>query len=350
MYSKSCHDCRESYFLFDCKNCSNCIGCVNLRNKQYCIFNEQVTKEEYEKFLKEAKLDTNLGVQQLSEKFKAFKLTQPHKFAEIVNAPGSTGAYIKNAKNCTQCFHTYDAEDCRYAVHAWRDAKDCMDVDTAGRGAEMIYNSMNTGINVSNCICCGLSWGDSFLSYGMLCFDLQNCFGCASLRKKQNCILNQQYTKEEYQKLKSKIVDDMKKDGIYGEFFPPQLSPFVYNEACVQEQFPLTKEQALAQGFKWEDTERGTYGKENGKDIFACVTCKKNYRIIPRELEFYQRLVIPLPKLCPDCRHFRRFTARGPNKLWKRNCAKCSAEFETNYSHDRPEILYCEECYNQAVL
>ena len=118
----------------------------------------------------------------------------------------------------------------------------------------------------------------------------------------------------------------------------------------MQEQFPSTKEQAVTQGFKWEDTERGTYGKENGKDIFACTQCKKNFRIIPREFEFYQRLSIPLPRLCPECRHLRRFTARGPNRLWKRHCAKCNAEFETNYTPDRKEIIYCESCYNAEII
>ena len=28
---------------------------------------------------------------------------------------------------------------------------------------------------------------------------------------------------------------------------------------------------------------------------------------------------------------------------------KCSAQFETSYSPDRPEIVYCENCYKQEV-
>ncbi len=111
-------------------------------------------------------------------------------------------------------------------------------------------------------------------------------------------------------------------------------------------------------GFKWEDTERGTYGKENGVNIFACATCGRNYRIIPRETDFYKRFSIPTPRLCSDCRHARRLIARGPNRLWKRNCANpdaigrgpCNAEFETNYSPARPEVLYCESCYQQEVI
>src|SRR3989344_3957090 len=37
----------DSAFLYDCSNLNNCIGCVNLKNKSYCIFNEQYTKEDY---------------------------------------------------------------------------------------------------------------------------------------------------------------------------------------------------------------------------------------------------------------------------------------------------------------
>ena len=28
---------------------------------------------------------------------------------------------------------------------------------------------------------------------------------------------------------------------------------------------------------------------------------------------------------------------------------KCDVEFETSYAPDRPEIIYCEKCYQQEV-
>jgi len=337
-YSKGCHDCRDSYFLFDCRNCSNCIGCVNLRNKQYCVFNEQLSKEEYQKILKEARLDTASGIEKLRGQFEEFKKKQPRKFAEAVNVVNCSGNYLKDAKNCSDCFHTYEAEDCKYAVHAWRDAKDCVDTDTTGRGVQMVYNSHNTGINASNCICCALCWGNNFLTYCAYCYDSQDCFASTGLRKKQHCILNKQYSKEDYEKLKTQIIADMKREGIYGEYFPPSLSTFGYNEACVLEQIPLMKEEALSQGFKWEDHPRGAFGKETAgwekipdsilelqcdasKEIFACTACRKNYRIISDELTFYKSLEIPSPRLCPDCRHVRRFTARGPNHVKEKKCS-----------------------------
>ena len=58
---------------------------------------------------------------------------------------------------------------------------------------------------------------------------------------------------------------------------------------------------------------------------------------------------IPVPRRCFFCRHHDRITRRGPFKLWKRNCDKCKKEIRTNYAPERPEIVYCEKCYQQEV-
>lgn len=364
-YSKGCHDCRESAFLFDCKGCSDCLGCVNLRQQQYCIFNQPYSKEEYFEKVAEMRLDTHAGVEAFRKAFAEFLLAQPRKYAEIVNVTNATGNYIKNAKNCQYCFHCYDAEDNKYGVHIWRNAKDTMDCDTAGRNAQVIYNSINSGLDTSNQIVCAVCWGSTFAEYSMYCFNANNIIGCAGLRKKDYCILNKQYSKEEYETLRGEIISEMKKRGEYGQFFPAEFSSFGYNESAAQEQFVLTKEEALARGFTWEETHRGTYGKETKqwqdvedtiqgvlfdptKEIFACTLCTKNYRIIANEFSFYQRLEIPLPRMCPDCRHARRFAARGPNTLFDRTCSNCSISIKTSYSPESPEIIYCESCYNQA--
>jgi hypothetical protein len=227
------------------------------------------------------------------------------------------------------------------------------------------------------------------MEYSYYCFNANHCFSSTGLRKRDYCILNKQYDKAKFEALRDAIVVDMKRHGEYGEFFPASFSAFGYNESAAQEQFPLTKEQALARGFKWEDVQRGTFGKEtvqwkdvpdsiNGlgafdpaKEIFACTACSKNYRIIPAELAFYKRFSIPLPRLCPDCRHARRFAARGPNRLFARTCscagaksadghytntvghfhgaAVCSNLFQTNHLPEYDGSVYCEQCYQAEV-
>jgi len=368
-YCKGCHDCSESYFLTDCKGCTDCIGCINLRNKNNYIFNTPYNKEEYEKIKNTFKLDTYSGIKLLSQKYEDILKDKPRKFAEIVQAINSTGSYMKNTKNCQSCFHCYDAEDNKYGVHIWRNAKDTMDSDTAGRNVSLIYNSINSGIDDTNLICDALCWTCSFVEYSMYCFNSNNCFGCVGLRKKNYCILNKQYGKEEYQKIVEKIKNELKESGEYGNFFSKDLSCFGYNETPASEQFPLSREEALNSGFSWEDTERGTYNKETKKineipeslseinfditkEIFACESCSKNYKVVQNESLFYKKLSIPLPRLCPECRHYRRIKSRGPNKLWHRKCMNegCNNEFETSYSPDRPEIVYCESCYQKEVV
>ncbi len=98
-YCRGAHSCTDSSFLLNCRGCMNCIGCVNLRQKQYCILNEQYTKEEYEEKLKELRLDTNSGVQAFQKTFEAFVADKPRKYAEIYLAERVTGNYMTSVKN-----------------------------------------------------------------------------------------------------------------------------------------------------------------------------------------------------------------------------------------------------------
>lgn len=77
--------------------------------------------------------------------------------------------------------------------------------------------------------------------------------------------------------------------------------------------------------------------------------CSRNYRLIARELDFYRKMSIPIPRKCWSCRFMENIRRRGPYKFWKRNCAKCQKEITTNYAPDRLEIVYCESCYQKEV-
>jgi len=46
-----CNDCIQTYYSYYCRDCKHCFGCVKLDHKEYCIFNKQYTKEEYEELL-----------------------------------------------------------------------------------------------------------------------------------------------------------------------------------------------------------------------------------------------------------------------------------------------------------
>ena len=163
-------------------------------------------------------------------------------------------------------------------------------------------------------------------------------------------------------------VDAMGRVYKYGEFFPTEISLFAYNETFAQSYFPLTKEEALAKGFRWKDREENAYTvtikAENLpddikyiddsilKEVIECEVSKRAFRLTPAEFQFYKTMGIPLPHLHPDERHKRRLAKQNPMQLWQRKCMNegCSNEFETSYSPDRPEVVYCESCYQKEVV
>jgi len=194
-----------------------------------------------------------------------------------------------------------------------------------------------------------------------------NNFGCCGLKKKQYCILNKQYSKEEYEELVPKIIKHMSSAGEWGQFFPIDMSPFAYNETLAHEFHPLTKKEAEMRGFKWKEfkTEKPdvkkiipadslpAYIKDVSNDIpdwaIRCEITGKLFKIIPQELKFYKQEQIPIPRKHPDQRHKERLAERNPLHLWNRKCDKCQKVIQSTYSPDRPEKVYCEECYLKEV-
>jgi hypothetical protein len=361
-------DCNNCLYCYDCRGCSYCFLSSNLRNKKYCFLNNQCTKEEYFKKINEYNLGSFEHRQKLLQMyFDLIKNKSIHRFAAIENSKNVSGNMISNSKNTFYTFDVSDEENAKYSIVS-HDSKDLMDAYCHGFRTELIYETHAT-IHSYNLMFTHLCYDNSYIQYCDTCQNSQNLFGCMGLNKKEYCIFNKQYTKEEYEKLKHKIIEHMKKTGEYGEFFPPQLSPFGYNETEGAVYMPLKKEEAVAQGYKWEDLVPGTFGKETIqpedipdditqiqesilKQILKCNFCSKNYNIITSELQFYKRENIPIPRLCPDCRYKNRISLRPPRKLWHRKCMKpgCNNEFETSYAPDRSEIVYCESCYQQEVV
>ena len=386
-FLQNCVNCNHSLFLFDCRGCTDCLGCVNLRNKSYCILNKQYSKEEYQKEKEKLQLHTWQGLEAFKAKFQELKLKSIHRFAFLTKTENCTGDIISGAKNCHNCFEFHEAENVKNSVHGGFKMTDSADGYGVGGGAELVYEAVDTGLDGYRLLFNVLAWYSHNIEYCYNCRNCSDCFGCVSLRNKQYCILNKQYTKEEYFKTVEKIKQQMNekpyidKQGRvykYGEFFPPELSPFAYNETIAQEYFSLTKEEALKEGFKWKNREKRNYaitlktedipndiqelGQSICREVIQCATqseqerenngCTMAFKIIPKELEFYKKMNLPLPRYCPNCRHFQRLRQKNPLKLYHRACMKegCNNEFETTYSPDRPEIIYCERCYNEEVV
>lgn len=382
IFLQDCSDCIDSSFLYDCINCQNCFLSSNLRNKKYVFKNQQYTKSEYKAKISELKINNFLSLQKLFLEFTGMKEEKSfHRYMQAINSVKCSGNNFYNSKNLLNSFNANNSEDCKYTFRVG-DSKDSMDILGAIK-TELAYESVAPNFD---------GFGTRFsmtdrtsydIEYSFLCSGSSHLFACIGLQNKSCCIFNRQYTKEEYEKLVPKIIEQMNKipyiDGQgrvykYGEFFPSELSPFCYNESMAQEYFPLIKKEIINQGHKWKEKEEKNYVLEiKSKDIPENIEdvdekiigkiiecehggkcseqCTEAFKIIPSELQFYQRMNLPIPHLCPNCRHYQRLKQRNPLKLWHRKCMKqgCPNEFETSYAPDRLEIVYCERCYQQEV-
>ncbi len=367
LYSVNCEECHDVWFSRNLMGCSNCFGCVNLRNKSYHLFNKPVTREQYQEFLKNFNSGSHQAVEEMRKKTEELWARAPMKYALLINTTNTTGEHIERSKNLKNCYNVHEGENLAYCQFLAPPVADCWDYTAWGAGASQIYESLTVGEECDSVKFSWECWPSSHnIEYSAHCRSSSNLFGCVGLQKKEYCIFNKQYSKEEYQTLRDKIVDQMKGDGEYGEFFPPELSPFAYNETIAQDFFPLTREQAETKGYLWREPEvkefKTTVSSSDLPDdikdtpesivneIIKCGQCGKAYRIIQIEFNFLKNMKLPLPRLCVSCRFARRFKFVNPPKLWERKCDKCDKNVATSYAPDRPEIIYCEPCYNAEVV
>ncbi|MBI3305629.1 hypothetical protein HYZ82_00650 [Candidatus Nomurabacteria bacterium] len=392
LFSVDCESCQETILCKDCVGCNSCFGSAGLRNKSYCIFNQQYSREEYLKKVAEFELDSSKKFEEIKKNVYQHWLKYPQKFMRGRQNVQVTGDYIYESKNAKNCYRIRDTENSRFVSNVLSGpVKDCYDYTNWGENAELVYESLIVGLGAYNIKFSLQSWNDvKNLTYCVFCHNSSNLFGCVSLRNKSYCIFNKQYTKEEYEILVPKIIEHMNnmpyiENGIvykYGEYFPSSLSHFPYQITQAQEFFPLNKKDAKNQGFLWYEVAKPNYQvtlkKENIPDsiknidksilneVIECThggscghECTGAFRVIKTELNFLKRMNIFLPRLCPNCRHYERLSLRNSFGLYNRVCmcekkysnheGKCSIEFETSYSPDRPEIVFCEKCYQQEV-
>ena len=409
-FSDECIDCS---FIFNCLGCSNCFGCVNLRNQKYCIWNKQYTKEDYKKEIEKWNLGSYEILQTAKEEFFKLYYKIPRKFALIINSSNVTGDDLKNSKNCKNCFVTrHGVENCKNVFTCGLLLKDSHDIVNGGDTSELLYDT-STSLHSQRIMFSHGCNNSMDIEYSDRIYNCSNCFGCIMFRHKKYCILNKQYTKEEYEALVPKIRKHMnevpyidKKGRIYkyGEFFPPEHSLWMYNETWANQYFPLTKNDVFNNGYHWRDPIKRDYKitieskdlpddiihvsnsilnevisckhtikKEDGTFESSCnEQCTVAYKILPYELEFYRSMGLALPHLCYNCRYYERLKMVNPPKLWHRKCMcggtessnkeykntikhghgdkPCSEEFETAISEDRKEIVYCKECYQAEFI
>lgn len=365
LYSQECEACVDSVGLYDCRGCTNCIGCVGLRQQSYHIFNEKVSKEDYNEFLKKYPLSEESTILYILGKREELKKKIPARVVYGSHNEDVLGDHIYHSHNVKYSFDVKKGENSRYCY-------------TSGNLSESYDVSFNPNISYgyqtlastgsANLIGTHLVHDSNYVYYSDSCNNSSYLFGCFGLRNKKYCILNKQYTEEEYKELFPKIIENMEKHGDWGNFFPVSMCPFGYNESIASEYMPLKKEEAIALGFTWRYDIPKTMGQENcsyndlPKDpelyndellskILKCSLCDKNYKLIPREITFYKRMKIAIPHKCFNCRHQARMNMRNPRILNEITCASCGVKTLTTYPKEKHNLykIYCEECYKMEV-
>ncbi|MEK9181419.1 MAG: hypothetical protein AAB786_00120 [Patescibacteria group bacterium] len=365
LYSQECEACVDSIGLFDCRGCTNCIGCVGLRQQSYNIFNKKVSQEEYKEFLHTHPITDKKNIDYILNQQRELRKKIPTQAVFGSHNNNVSGDHLYKAHNLQQSFDIKGGENSKYC-YTGGDTVEIYDASFSF-GNEYCYQILTCG-GSSNIVSSHLVFDSSHVYYSQFCYNSKNIFGCISLRNKNYCILNKQYTKEEYEKFVPQIIENLKESGDWGNFFPKWMSPFGYNESIVNEYTPLTKEEALAQGFKWRDDIPSTTGQETikfenlptdpalytddlMKEVFACEDCQKNYRLISREIGFYKRMKLALPKKCFNCRHQARMNTRNPRILNDVECASCGTIIQTTYPKEKQKIykIFCEKCYQREI-
>lgn len=379
LVSNGCYDCNFSKRLLNCRNCDFCVdltGCSdcflssNLNRKQYYFKNKQLTRDEYFAEIEKYNLGSRKQVDELKTEYKKLCDNSFVKFAKITNCDDSSGDDLLNCKNCHQCFSQTECENIKFSMRGreMHNAQDFM-----GGSVDWTYDSVIVGWGNNYLFCADIEYSSNLI-YCISCFSCRDCFGCVGLRGKQFCIFNQQISsKEEYEQKVGEIISKMQADGEWGEFFPFEMSPFGYNETLGNSYLPLTKNEATSYGLKWQDKDFAPdhqgeeYKPFDGIDeyikdeaerkkllasVIKCEISGKPFKIMPQELAFYLDQKIPIPTHHYNVRYQENLSQVNPKRLWHRKCMNegCQNEFETSYAPDRPEQVYCEKCYQKALL
>ena len=259
-------------------------------------------------------------------------------------------------------------KDCKY-IDLSTALTDCYDVIDTWSQSTLCYETLScmwrSILFSSNLFDC------NNILYSNMCQNCSYCFWCIWLRNKNYCILNKQYSPEEYNQLVPEIIAQMIRDKTWWYFFPADYSPFWYNETVAMEYHPLTEQKALEMWYNWSDYETpfpNVEKKVQWKDLpkqwcriikekkpeilekilnyaIVCEISQKPFRIIKQEIEFYIKYNLPIPTKCSDVRHLERSRKRASKQLHKWICDQCWKEILYAKHQWQNRKIYCENCY-----
>ena len=77
-----------------------------------------------------------------------------------------------------------------------------------------------------------------------------------------------------------------------------------------------------------------------------CQNCKQDFVVEVEDFNFYEKIKVPPPTFCPECRKQRRLAWRSERTLYKRKCDLCNKNIIAMYHESVPFSVYCRECWD----
>ena len=182
-WAYSCSDCVQVYFSNDCRGCTSCFGCVGLRNKSYCWANRQLSKEDYEKKLREFAW-TREAIRNAQAELLKMRLGVPVKYYHGAKIQNSSGDYLENTERTRLSFNCRDIKAAAYMQDAWQQMENCRDC------TEIIISELSyeiQGVEAPHRTIVARSCFNTITDscYCDMCFGVSDCFGCFGVKQKQ---------------------------------------------------------------------------------------------------------------------------------------------------------------------
>jgi hypothetical protein len=220
-WCQDCGNCKDSRFCKDCFGCSNCFGCAGLYQKEFHMFNEKLSKEEYSKRIATIDLASAAHREAIRQRVEAVRKKTPNLAVHQFSCEDCVGNHLTECKGCYRCHDSFSNEDCLYCIET-NGNKNCCDLTICVED-ELCYQCVHCpqGYNLNFCFQCDSTSDSEFCAWSR---NIKNCFGCVYLENKQYHILNKPYEKDAYEKEVTRIKKELQTGKQYN------LLPFLFTD------------------------------------------------------------------------------------------------------------------------
>lgn len=361
-------DCLSCDFIFDCRNCENCFGATNLRNAKYVFWNEQLSKEEYEKRRAAVDLSCRAVFEEQMKRFVQLVELSPFPETFNINSPDCRGEYLFDCVRTTNSYYMQSCTDCHYNYGS-KNAENCVYVASSYPGSNCFMSAQMWTVN--NCkysMNCGFSQD---LEYCYNCHECQNCFGCVGLKQKKFYMFNKPYAEEEYWKRVDELKCAMLDRGEYGEFFSLEVSPNGVQFSMAAVLYDMNTDEMRRLGGPAYDPDRGAVlapkkGQEmpplNIADVPDCIAdvdasvwvgkpfvdmnVNRRWAVVPQELAYLKSHRLPFPREHYSSRLRRQVQMLNLIDTEDATCASCQKSLKVHKNKTfKNRKIYCQPCY-----